>query len=129
MPTARAPVKVEFVGVMPTLFATCQHCMEVMHETGMQPYSEQLEEYPDDVKRQYFELSSMANGLKQEFGSAVFVDAIDAASPRGIWTSIRLRIAKTPCIIVQGKKAFSGMPTYEELREKVRVAVDEVMKS
>jgi len=125
----KAPVRVEFFGLLPTLFAHCEHCMEVMHGTGMQPYSEQLEEYPEDVKKQYWELSSMANGLKTEFGNAVFVDAIDAASPRGLWTSIRLRIAKTPCILVQGKKAFSGIPTYEELREKVRVAIDEVIRS
>ena len=125
----KAPVRVEFFGLLPTLFAHCEHCMEVMHGAGMEPYSEQLEEYPEDVKKQYWELSSMANGLKTEFGDAVFVDAIDAASPRGMWTSIKLRIAKTPCIIVQGKKAFTAMPTYEALRERVRVAVDEVVRS
>ena len=27
--------------------------MEVMHGTGLMPYSEQLEEYPEDVKKQY----------------------------------------------------------------------------
>lgn len=125
----RTPVKVQFFGLLPTLFAHCEHCMQVMHGTGMQPYSEQLEEYPEDVKKQYWELSSMANGLKTEFGDAVFVDAIDSASPRGVWTSIRLRIAKTPCVLVQGKKAFSGVPAYEELREKVRAAIDEVVRS
>ena len=125
----KAPVKVEFFGLLPTLFAHCEHCMEVMHGTGIQPYSEQLEEYPEEVRKEYWELSSMANGLRTEFGNAVFVDAIDAASPRGIWTSIRLRIAKTPCVLVQGKKVFTQMPNYEELREKVRVAIDEVVRA
>jgi uncharacterized protein YbaA (DUF1428 family) len=125
----KAPVRVEFFGLLPTLFAHCEHCMEVMHGTGMQPYSEQLEEYPEDVKKQYWELSSMANGLKVEFGDAVFVDAIDAASPRGVWTSIRLRIAKTPCILVQGKKAFEGIPDYQALRDRVRSAVTEVVRA
>lgn len=119
----------EFFGLLPTLFAHCEHCMEVMHGTGIQPYSEQLEEYPEEVRKEYWELSSMANGLRTEFGNAVFVDAIDAASPRGIWTSIRLRIAKTPCVLVQGKKVFTQMPNYEELREKVRVAIDEVVRA
>lgn len=129
MPQMKAPVKVEFFGLLPTLFAHCEHCMEVMHGTGIQPYSEQLEEYPEEVRKEYWELSSMANGLRTEFGNAVFVDAIDAASPRGIWTSIRLRIAKTPCVLVQGKKVFTQMPNYEELREKVRVAIDEVVRA
>ncbi len=125
MPIFRAPVKVQFFGLMPTLFAHCDHCMEVMHQTGMMPYSEQLDEYPEDVKKEYFEIAAMANGLKHEFGDAVFVDAIDAASPRGVWTSLRLRIAKTPCVLVQGKKAFGGVPPYEELRDRVRQAVEE----
>jgi hypothetical protein len=129
MSKVREPVKVEFFGLLPTLFAHCEHCMDVMHGTGMQPYSEQLEEYPEDVKKEYWEISSMANGLKQEFGDAVFVDAIDAASPKGVWTTIRLRIAKTPCVIIQGKKAFAGIPAYEELRERVRVAIDQVVRA
>ncbi len=129
MPTLRDSVKVEFFGLMPTLFAHCDHCMEVMHETGMMPYSEQLDEYPEDVKKEYFEIASMANGLRHEFGNAVFVDAIDVASPQGIWTTLKLRILKTPCVVIQGKKAFSGIPTYEKLREKVRAAVDEVTKA
>src|SRR5438094_10112233 len=45
------PLKVTFVSIMPTLFAHCQHCMEIMHATGMAPYSEQLDDYPDDVKK------------------------------------------------------------------------------
>ena len=129
MAAIKEPVKVEFFGLLPVLFAHCEHCMQVMHGTGMRPYSEQLEEYPEDVKKQYWELSAMANGLKSEFKDAVFVDAIDAASPRGVWTSIRLRISRTPCVLVQGKKAFSGMPSYEDLRERVRLAVEEVVRT
>src|SRR5438552_15522951 len=53
---------------MPTLFAHCEHCMQVMHGTGLMPYSEQLEEYPEDVKKQYFELSGVALKVRDEFG-------------------------------------------------------------
>ncbi len=113
------PVKVVFVGIMPTLFAHCEHCMQVMHATGMEPYSEQLEEYPADVKKQYFELSGIAQKLRGEFGGAVQFEPIDAASPQGIWMTVRYRILKTPCVIIQGKKAFGRLPSYEELRQKV----------
>lgn len=115
----RPPVKVEFVGIMPTLFAHCQHCMEVMHETGMAPYSEQLEEYPEDVKKQYFELSEMAQRIRDEFSGRVLFDAIDSASPQGLWLTIKHRILKTPCILIQGKKVFDRIPSYEELRAKI----------
>lgn len=113
------PIKIEFVGIMPTLFAHCEHCMEVMHGTGMEPYSEQLEQYPEDVKKQYFELSEVAQKLRSEFGDAVRFDPIDAASPQGIWMTVKYRILRTPCVIIQGRKAFDRLPTYEELRGKV----------
>jgi len=115
----RKPVKVEFVGILPTLFAHCEHCMQVMHETGMMPYSEQLEEYPEDVKKQYFELSEVAQKIRDEFRGAVYFDAIDSASPHGLWLTLKHRILRTPCVLIQGKKVFNRMPTYEELRLKV----------
>ena len=118
-PRFRQPLKVEFVGIMPTLFAHCEHCMEVMHQTGLKPYSEQLEEYPDDVKKQYFELSEVAQRIRDEFGGAVIFDAIDSASPQGVWMTLRHRILRTPCVLIQGKKAFNRLPTYEELRHKI----------
>jgi hypothetical protein len=112
-------VKVEFVGIVPSLFAHCQHCMDVMHGTGIQPYSEQLEEYPEDIVKQYFELSEMAQKLRDEFGGAILFDAIDAASRLGIWKSIKHRILRTPCVLIQGRKVFDGMPKYDELKQKI----------
>src|SRR5947199_10654493 len=96
------PLTVTFVGIMPTLFAHCQHCMEVMHATGMSPYSEQLEDYPEDVKKQYFQLSEVAQKLKAEFGGLVLLDPVDSASPQGVWLSIRHRILRNRFKIIHG---------------------------
>ncbi|TLY14289.1 MAG: hypothetical protein E6K84_02545 [Thaumarchaeota archaeon] len=123
-PTLRRPVRVEFVGIMPTLFAHCEHCMEVMHGTGLMPYSEQLEEYPEDVKKQYFELSEVAQKIRDEFGGAVYFDAIDSASPQGVWMTLRHRILRTPCVLIEGKKVFDRLPGYEELRQKILELVE-----
>lgn len=123
-PALRRPVRVEFVGIMPTLFAHCEHCMEVMHGTGLMPYSEQLEEYPEDVKKQYFELSEVAQKIRDEFGGAVFFDAIDSASPQGVWMTLRHRILRTPCVLIEGKKVFDRLPGYEELRQKILELVE-----
>jgi len=123
-PALRRPVRVEFVGIMPTLFAHCEHCMEVMHGTGLMPYSEQLEEYPEDVKKQYFELSEVAQKIRDEFGGAVFFDAIDSASPQGVWMTLRHRILRSPCVLIEGKKVFNRLPGYEELRQKILELAD-----
>ena len=123
-PALGRPVRVEFVGIMPTLFAHCEHCMEVMHGTGLMPYSEQLEEYPEDVKKQYFELSEVAQKIRDEFGGAVYFDAIDSASPQGVWMTLRHRILRTPCVLIEGKKVFDRLPGYEELRQKILELAD-----
>ena len=123
-PPLRQPIRVQFVGIMPTLFAHCEHCMEVMHQTGLKPYSEQLEEYPEDVKKQYFELSEVAQKIRDEFGGAVFFDAIDSASPQGVWMTLRHRILRTPCVLIEGKKVFNRLPGYEELRQKILELAD-----
>ena len=117
-------MKVTFVGIMPTMFAHCEHCMEVMHATGMTPYSEQLEGYPEDVKKQYFQLSEIAQKLKAEFDDRVVFDPVNSASLQGVWLSIRHRILRTPCILIQGKKLFSKLPSYDELRAKILEALE-----
>ncbi|HEV2138849.1 MAG TPA: hypothetical protein VGR53_08400 [Nitrososphaerales archaeon] len=91
----------------------------MMHSTGMEPYAEQLNEYPADVKKMYFELSAMTQKLGAEFGDSVHVNPVDAASAQGIWMTIKYRIFKTPCVIIGGKKAFDELPTYEMLRQRV----------
>jgi hypothetical protein len=98
--------------------------MKVMHETGMAPYSEQLEEYPEDVKKQYYQLSDVAQKLNAEFDGAVVFDPVDSASLQGVWLSIRHRILRTPCILIQGKKVFNKLPSYEELRAEIMETLD-----
>jgi hypothetical protein len=98
--------------------------MEVMHATGMSPYSEQLEDYPEDVKKQYFQLSEVAQKLKAEFGDLVLLDPVDSASPQGVWLSIRHRILRTPCVLIQGSKVFGKFPSYKELRTKILEAIE-----
>ena len=118
------PLRVEFVGIMPTLFAHCAHCMDVMHGTGMQPYSEQLEDYPEDIVKDYFQLSEIAQKLRDEFKGAVLFDAIDSASPLGMWKSLKHRILKTPCVLIDGTKTFVGIPKYEDLKQKIIERLD-----
>src|SRR3989442_14101408 len=99
---------------MPTLFAHCEHCMEVMHQTGLKPYSEQLEEYPEDVKNQYFELSEVAQKIRDEFGGAGFFTPLESASPQGVWMAIKHRILRNPCVFIYGKKGFYRTPNYSD---------------
>src|SRR2546428_11858720 len=101
-PTLRRPVRVEFVGIMPTLFAHCEHCMEVMHGTGLMPYSEQLEEYPEDVKKQYFQLSEVAQKIRDEFGGGGLFVGLYTGSPPGVWVAVRDHLPRHPRRPIEG---------------------------
>jgi hypothetical protein len=37
----------------------------------------------------------------------------------GIWKSLKHRILRTPCVLIQGRKEFDGIPTYDELKQKI----------
>ena len=116
-------VRVEFIGLVPTLYAHCSHCMEVMQMCELDPYYEQLKEYPKDVVEMYYQVTKMILDLKREFGDRIFVDVVDAASIQGVWKTLRYRILKTPCIAVNGRKAFDGIPSYEVLRSKLSESI------
>ncbi len=117
---AKKPVKVEFVGLVPTLFAHCAHCMDIMQMCDLDPYYEQLKEYPKDIVELYYNVTKLAVELKREFGADVYVDVVDPASLQGLWKTIRYMILKTPCVVVNGKKAFEKVPTYQNLRSLVQ---------
>jgi hypothetical protein len=93
--------------------------MDVMHGMGMEPYAEQFEEYPEEIRKQYFAVSDIAQKLRKEFNGIVLFDAIDTASALGVWKTIKHRILRTPCVLVNGKKVFNRVPEYVELRRKV----------
>lgn len=111
--------RVEFIGLVPTLYATCQHCMEIMEMSELEAYYQQLKEYPKEVVETYYNVTKMILDLKREFGEKISVAVIDTTSFQGIWKSIKYRILRTPAIAINGKKAFYGVPKYEELRSKV----------
>lgn len=82
-------------------------------------YSSQFEEYPEDVKKTYFEVLSLVSRLIEEFGDSIRIEVIDTASMKGVWKTAKYRVKKNLAIMIDGEKAFERIPTYEELKDKL----------
>lgn len=112
-------IRIEILGVMPTFFSHCQHCMDLIRVCNLPTFSSQLEEYPEDVRRFYHELGAMVRNLWRDFGEQIDFRIVDTASPEGFWKSIRYRAWRIPTVLINGRKVFDRFPTYEELRQEL----------
>lgn len=113
------PIRVEILGLLPTLFSHCSHCMESMEASGVRPYDDQLAQYPEEVRNLHWTVSELTHKLVKKFNGLVRIHVVDTASPEGLWQSLKHHVRKTPCIIVDGRKAFESIPPFEKLEAKV----------
>jgi len=114
-----SPTKIEILGVMPTFFSHCQHCMDLIRACDLPTFSSQFEEYPEDVRRFYHQLGVIVGNLWRDFDRQINLRIIDTSSPEGLWKTLRYGAWRIPTIVIDGRKAFDRFPTYEELRQEL----------
>ena len=111
-PETMKPVSVQVITYAPTVFYHCQHCELAFKETGI---GERLrrhdaaEALPDDLSREYQVVSDWVHGLLARHGPRVRVDVLDAASIRGVLSSLRHRVGRYPAVIVDGQEKRIGL--------------------
>ena len=59
---------------------------------------------PDDLKREFHELSTWAHTLAEKFGDRVRLRVVDAASLEGFWKSLVGRVRRYPAFRVGGDR-------------------------
>ena len=123
---SKASVKIEIISLMPTFYSHCHHCMHIIHAAGLKPYEEQLNEYPKEMREEYFAISKIGEKLICDFRFSVNLEVTDGASVKGFWKSLRHKIWKYPVVLINGKKVFNRIPEYKELKEKIFEYVSEV---
>ena len=104
------PIRIEIVTYAPTGFYHCTHCEIIFKEQGVgdKIHAEQLQSaIPEDLMRDYAQVSSWVNALVDRFGDKVAVKVIDAASIEGFWASLRHGLRRYPAVIVAGKEKFN----------------------
>jgi hypothetical protein len=106
------PVAVQVIAYAPTIFYHCQHCELTFREMGIGERlrrREAAEALPEDLAQEFQAVSDWVHALLTRHGPRVWVDVLDAASIKGVLTSIRHRVTRYPAVIVEGERAFSGL--------------------
>jgi hypothetical protein len=105
------PVRVEVITYAPTIFYHCQHCELTFREMGIGDRirrEEAAQALPDDLRREFGEVSSWLSDLAHRFGSRVRVRLVDAASIEGFFKSLRHRARRYPAVVVEGPQRYVG---------------------
>ncbi len=72
---------------------------------GRKVHREQLEAgLPDDLAREFHNLSEWAHTLPERFGQRVTLRLVDVASIEGFFKSLKHRVGRYPAFIVEGKR-------------------------
>ena len=101
------PVRVQVITYAPTVFYHCQHCELTFKQAGVgdRVHREQAREaLPDDLRREYEQVSTWVHDLAHRFGERVTWRLVDAASIEGFWKSLRNHVRRYPAVIVEGER-------------------------
>jgi hypothetical protein len=107
----KAPVTVEIIAYAPTAFYHCQHCELTFQEMGLAERlrrEEAKSALPDDLAREYQELSDWIRSQGERHRGRVHFRVIDAASIEGVLASLRHRVFRYPAVIVDGSDKQAG---------------------
>ena len=118
------PVTVTIITYAPTTFYHCQHCELTFQEVGLGERlhrQEAAQSLPEDLAREFAQLSEWARELIHRHGPRVHLDVLDAVSIRGILSSLRHGAFRHPVAIVDGRSM--SLRTPDEYRQ-VDAAID-----
>ena len=100
------PVTVTIITYAPTTFYHCQHCELTFQEVGLGERlhrQEAAQSLPEDLAREFAQLSDWSRELVRRHGPRVHLDVLDAVSIRGILSSLRHGQFRHPVAIVDGQ--------------------------
>lgn len=114
-------VRVEMVGLLPMTFTTCAHCCttDYFRVCGLDTRSDQLEEYPEDVRGIEERVADLYRKILTDFQGRVIPLAVGTATLRGLWLSLRHRLRGEFNVIVNGRHVLRGLTDYDLLREAI----------
>jgi hypothetical protein len=106
------PLFVEVIAYAPTAYYHCTHCEVAFREIGVTNrfHEEQVSSsLPDDLAKDYQQLSDWIREITREYCDRIVVRVIDAASVEGFIKSVRHGLRRYPALIIDHKTKFSGV--------------------
>lgn len=123
-----APMRVDLVGLLPEVYRVCTKCQPIdyLGLAGIDYLSEQVAEYPEEIREEQKKLLRLYHCLQRDFSGAVEPVAISLMSFRGLWLSLRHRFGNGPKLVIGGKRVLSADRPYEEIKRTIE---EELAKS
>ena len=75
---------------------------------GKQVHTQEINEYPEDIKAEYLRLSDWIRQTRKTYGQQVVVRIVDPQSLGGMWKVLRHRIRRFPTFFVEGADKIVG---------------------
>ncbi len=115
------PIKVEMVGLLPTLFSMCASCCttDTMGACGIDLAGDQMRDYPPEVIETNQRAAELYTRLLKDYKGLVVPLAVSTTSPRGLWLSLRHRLSSGFSIVVNNHRRIPGTADYTELKAAI----------
>src|SRR5207247_629539 len=116
--TLQQPIRVEMVGLLPTLFSMCASCCttDTIGACNIDLVADQMRDYPPEVVETNRRAAELYTRLLQEYRGAIIPLAVSTTSLRGLWLSLRHRLSSDFSIVINGRRVVTGNADYDELR-------------
>jgi hypothetical protein len=118
-------VKVELVGLFPTLVSACVCCEEYMEACNINLLAEQLKDLPPDVLDAQNRAIEIYARLMRDFGDRIALMAVGWMSLRGLWLSLRHRLGNEFSIVINGRRVLRGDLDYQVIKEAIKEELGE----
>jgi hypothetical protein len=115
------PIKVEMVGLLPTLFSMCANCCttDTMGACGIDLAADQMRDYPPEVIETNQRAAELYTRLLSDYRGLVVPLAVSTTSPRGLWLSLRHRLSSGFSMVVNNRRAVAGNADYADLKAAI----------
>jgi len=104
-------IQVEVIAPVLTNFFHCMHCEQIFSQAdiGQQLHQDELDQYPEDFKKETARLANLLDELIQRYGNQIHIRVIDPQSPEGLFKSIRYWVRKYPSFIINNHIKIAGL--------------------
>lgn len=86
---------------------------------GNKVHTQEINEYPDDLKEEYLYLSNWVKAVARHYGYNVVIRVIDPQSLVGMWAHLRYRIHQYPTVILNHREKFVGWESEEHFHRRM----------
>lgn len=86
---------------------------------GDKVHTQEINEYPDDLKEEYLYLSTWVKAFARHYGYHIVVRVIDPQSLVGLWAHLRYHIHEYPTMILDHHEKFSGWKSEGRLHSRI----------